>query len=323
MPCGAETVATSTSAVSIYAATVGPGERHRQGARGRVISARTSWAAVSTATSYVHRGAGAYICGEETALIESLEGKRGWPRIKPPFPAIHGLFIARRRQQRRDAGDLPPIVMQRRRLVQVDGDPSQPGPKVFLVERARQEARRLRIAAGVDDARIDLRLLRRRGRDGTSSRRSSPVARRCPCLLDDQLDIIWISTIRRRTGIDLGSTGIIVMDDTTCLVWAAMNLLYFYWHESCGQCTPCREGGDWLYKILTRIENGEGEMRDIGGPAPSAVGNNIAGKTLCAFGDAAATRASPPSRTSAPSSKPTCAKATARFPRRGGRRRRR
>ena len=87
----------------------------------------------------------------------------------------------------------------------------------------------------------------------------------------------------------LGSAGIIVMDETTCMVWAAKNLLYFYKHESCGKCTPCREGGDWLYKILTRIENGEGEMRDI--DLLTSVGNNIVGKTLCAFGDAAATPA--------------------------------
>ena len=79
------------------------------------------------------------------------------------------------------------------------------------------------------------------------------------------------------------------MDETTCMVWAARNLLYFYKHESCGKCTPCREGGDWLHKILTRIENGEGEMRDI--DLLVSVGNNIAGKTLCAFGDAAATPA--------------------------------
>ena len=87
----------------------------------------------------------------------------------------------------------------------------------------------------------------------------------------------------------LGSAGIIVMDETTCMVWAARNLLYFYKHESCGKCTPCREGGDWLHKILTRIENGEGEMRDI--DLLVSVGNNIVGKTLCAFGDAAATPA--------------------------------
>jgi NADH-quinone oxidoreductase subunit F len=92
-----------------------------------------------------------------------------------------------------------------------------------------------------------------------------------------------------KAGSMLGSAGIIVMDETTCMVWAARNLLYFYKHESCGKCTPCREGGDWLHKILTRIERGEGEMRDI--DLLVSVGNNIAGKTLCAFGDAAATPA--------------------------------
>ena len=99
-----------------------------------------------------------------------------------------------------------------------------------------------------------------------------------PILLADQLDIPASFDDVAKAGSMLGSAGIIVMDDTTCMVWAAKNLLYFYKHESCGKCTPCREGGDWLYKILTRIENGEGEMRDI--DLLVSVGNNIVGKTL-------------------------------------------
>ncbi len=108
-----------------------------------------------------------------------------------------------------------------------------------------------------------------------------------PVLLPDQIDIPASFDGIAAAGSLLGSAGIIVMDETTCMVWAARNLLYFYKHESCGKCTPCREGGDWLHKILTRIESGEGEMRDI--DLLVSVGNNIAGKTLCAFGDAAAT----------------------------------
>jgi NADH-quinone oxidoreductase subunit F len=110
-----------------------------------------------------------------------------------------------------------------------------------------------------------------------------------PILLDHQLDVPASFDDVMKAGSMLGSAGIIVMDETTCMVWAARNLLYFYKHESCGKCTPCREGGDWLYKILTRIERGEGEMSDI--DLLTSIGGNIAGKTLCAFGDAAATPA--------------------------------
>ena len=105
-------------------------------------------------------------------------------------------------------------------------------------------------------------------------------------LLPDQLDIPASFDDVAKAGSMLGSAAIIVMDETTCMVWVAKNLMYFYRHESCGKCTPCREGGDWLYKILTRLENGEGSMRDI--DLIASVAGNIAGKTLCPFGDAAA-----------------------------------
>ena len=108
-----------------------------------------------------------------------------------------------------------------------------------------------------------------------------------PILLEHQLDVPASFDDVQKAGSMLGSAGIIVMDETTCMVWAAKNLLYFYKHESCGKCAPCREG-DWLFKILTRIENGEG-LRDI--DLLTSIGNNIVGKTLCAFGDAAATPA--------------------------------
>ena len=110
-----------------------------------------------------------------------------------------------------------------------------------------------------------------------------------PVLMPDQLDIPASFDGVAKAGSLLGSAGIIVMDETTCMVWAAKNLLYFYKHESCGKCTPCREGGDWLYKLLMRVERGEGQAKDI--DLLYSVANNIVGKTLCAFGDAAATPA--------------------------------
>ena len=108
-----------------------------------------------------------------------------------------------------------------------------------------------------------------------------------PILLPDQIDIPASFDGLMKAGSMLGSAGMIVMDDSTCMVWAARNLLHFYRHESCGKCTPCREGGDWLFKILDKIERGEGTMRDI--DLLLSISDNIAGKTLCAFGDAAAT----------------------------------
>jgi NADH-quinone oxidoreductase subunit F len=108
-----------------------------------------------------------------------------------------------------------------------------------------------------------------------------------PILLDEQLDTPASFDHVQKAGSLLGSAGLIVMDDSVCMVWLAMNLLHFYRHESCGKCTPCREGGDWLYKLLQRVERGEGQMKDI--DLLYGVANNIVGKTLCAFGDAAAT----------------------------------
>jgi NADH-quinone oxidoreductase subunit F len=108
-----------------------------------------------------------------------------------------------------------------------------------------------------------------------------------PVLLPDQIDVPASFDGIASAGSMLGSAGIIVMDETTCMVWAAENLLHFYKHESCGKCTPCREGGDWLHRILGKIERGDGQMRDL--DLLLSVGNNIVGKSLCAFGDAAAT----------------------------------
>jgi NADH-quinone oxidoreductase subunit F len=125
-------------------------------------------------------------------------------------------------------------------------------------------------------------------RDGRKLKAVIPGGSSVPILLDHQLDVAASFDDVQKAGSMLGSAGIIVMDETTCMVWAAKNLLYFYKHESCGKCTPCREGGDWLWRILGKIERGEGQMRDLDLLLSS---NNIAGKTLCAFGDAAATPA--------------------------------
>ena len=123
--------------------------------------------------------------------------------------------------------------------------------------------------------------------DGRKFKAIIPGGSSVPLLLDEQLDTPASFDAVQKAGSLLGSAGLIVLDETVCMVWLAMNLLHFYRHESCGKCTPCREGGDWLYKLLQRIERGEGQMKDI--DLLFGVSNNIVGKTLCAFGDAAAT----------------------------------
>ena len=124
-------------------------------------------------------------------------------------------------------------------------------------------------------------------RDGRTLKAVIPGGSSVPILLPDQLDTQASFDGIQKAGSLLGSAGIVVLDDTTCMVWLALNLLHFYRHESCGKCTPCREGTDWLYKILHKIERGEGQMRDL--DLLSGISANIAGKTLCAFGDAAVT----------------------------------
>jgi NADH-quinone oxidoreductase subunit F len=124
-------------------------------------------------------------------------------------------------------------------------------------------------------------------KDGRNFKAIIPGGSSVPILLEKDLDTPASFDHIQKAGSLLGSAGLIVMDDSVCMVWLAMNLLHFYRHESCGKCTPCREGGDWLYKLLMRVENGEGQMKDI--DLLFGVANNIVGKTLCAFGDAAAT----------------------------------
>jgi NADH-quinone oxidoreductase subunit F len=237
----------------------------------------------------IHRGAGAYEAGEETALIESLEGKRAQPRIKPPFPAVSGLYNCPTAVNNVETlAALPSIITNGAEWFASLGPEKNGGPKLYCVSGHVKRP-------GVYEANMNITLRElifdRAGgiRDDRKLKAVIPGGSSVPILLPDQLDIPASFDDVMKAGSMLGSAGIIVMDETTCMVWAARNLLYFYKHESCGKCTPCREGGDWLWKILTRLEQGQGEMRDI--DLLTSIGGNIAGKTLCAFGDAAATPA--------------------------------
>ena len=236
---------------------------------------------------YVHRGAGAYEAGEETALIESLEGKRAQPRIKPPFPAVAGLYQCPTAVNNVETlCNVPLIVLNGPEWFAGLGPEKNGGPKLFCISGHVKKP-------GVYEASMHttLRELIFEYAGGMMDDRPLkaviPGGSSVPLLLPDQLDIAASFDSIQKAGSLLGSAGIIVMNDTVCMVWLAMNLLHFYRHESCGKCTPCREGTDWLFKLLRRLEAGEGRPKDL--DLLFGVSNNIVGKTLCAFGDAAAT----------------------------------
>ena len=236
---------------------------------------------------FVHRGAGAYEAGEETALLESLEGKRAQPRNKPPFPAVVGLYNKPTAVNNVETlCNVPLIVAKGAEWFTALGPEKNGGPKLYCVSGHVKRP-------GVYEASMNITLREliedRAGgvRDGRKLKAVIPGGSSVPILMPDQLDTQASFDAIQKAGSLLGSAAIIVLDDTTCMVWLAENLLHFYRHESCGKCTPCREGTDWLHKILKRIERGEGQMRDL--DLLASVSANIAGKTLCAFGDAAAT----------------------------------
>ena len=238
---------------------------------------------------YVHRGAGAYEAGEETALIESLEGKRAQPRIKPPFPAVAGLYQCPTAVNNVETlCNVPLIVLNGPEWFAGLGPEKNGGPKLFCISGHVKRP-------GVYEASMHTTLREliygeqyaQGMKDGRTFKALIPGGSSVPILLDEQLDTPASFDHVQKAGSLLGSAGLIVMDDSVCMVWLAMNLLHFYRHESCGKCTPCREGSDWLYKLLQRVERGEGQMKDI--DLLYGVANNIIGKTLCAFGDAAAT----------------------------------
>ena len=236
---------------------------------------------------FMHRGAGAYEAGEETALLESLEGKRAQPRNKPPFPAVVGLYGCPTAVNNVETlANVPFILLNGAGWFAGLGPEKNGGPKLFCISGHVKRP-------GVYEASMTVTLREliedRAGGvpDGRTLKAVIPGGSSVPMLLPDQLDTQASFDGVQKAGSFLGSAGIIVLDDTTCMVWLAENLLHFYRHESCGKCTPCREGTDWLHNILRRIERGEGQMRDL--DLMNSISMNVAGKTLCAFGDAAVT----------------------------------
>ena len=233
---------------------------------------------------HVHRGAGAYEAGEESALLESLEGKRAQPRLRPPFPAIVGLYGCPTVINNVETlSNVPAIITKGPDWFAALGPDKNGGPKLYCVSGHVERP-------GVYEAtmRTTLRELIYDYAGGIKNGRTLkaviPGGSSTPVLLPDAIDCEASFDGVAKAGSMLGSAAMIVMDDTTCMVWAAANLIHFYRHESCGKCTPCREGADWMLRILLKIERGEGEMRDL--DLLHSVAGNITGKTLCPFGDA-------------------------------------
>jgi NADH-quinone oxidoreductase subunit F len=235
---------------------------------------------------HVHRGAGAYEAGEESALLESLEGKRAVPRLRPPFPAVVGLYDCPTVINNVETlANVPAIMTRGAEWFVALGPDKNGGPKLYCLSGHVNRP-------GVYEASMHTTLRElvydpRYGggiRNGRSLKALIPGGSSTPVLLPDALDVPASFDGVVQAGSMLGSAALIVMDDTTCMVWAAQNLIHFYRHESCGKCTPCREGADWMLKILQKIERGEGEMRDL--DLLESVAQNITGKTLCPFGEA-------------------------------------
>jgi NADH-quinone oxidoreductase subunit F len=257
---------------------------------------------------HVHQGAGAYICGEETSLLESLEGKRPYPRIKPPyFPAVMGLYM-----QPTVVNNVETVCHVRHiiemggsayaamgtpgdggtRMMCVSGDVVRPGfyefpvgavtlgELIFDVCGGLKPGRKLKaVIPGGSSAKVlragETFSILSTGPDGVVTRRETGL-----------LDLVMDTTGMAAAGTMIGSGGVMVMDDTRDMVWALNNLNRFYAHESCGQCTPCREGSLWMSKITTRMLDGHGHQADP--KTLQTVADNIAGRTICAFGEACA-----------------------------------
>jgi NADH-quinone oxidoreductase subunit F len=235
---------------------------------------------------YNHHGYGAYICGEETALLESLEGKKGMPRFKPPFPASFGLYSKPTTINNTETlACVPSIVLNGSEKFLSIGRPNNGGTKIFSVSGHVNHPGNYEVPLGTPFAK----LLELAGgmRGGRQLKACIPGGSSMPVLpahimLATDMDYDSIA----KAGSMLGSGGVIIMDETVCMVKALLRLSYFYFEESCGQCTPCREGTGWLYRVVNRIEHGQGRQEDL--DLLLNVADNIAGRTICALGDAAA-----------------------------------
>ena len=235
---------------------------------------------------YSHLGAGAYICGEETALLESIEGKKGQPRFKPPFPAQYGLYGRPSIINNTESLASIPMILEKggqwfadigvknsggSKLFSISGNINNPG--VFEIPMGTPFSKLLEMAGGM--------------KNGRQIKGVIPGGSSAPIIPGDQMmELTMDYDAIAAAGSMLGSGAVIVLDDTNCMVKVLERMSYFYHEESCGQCTPCREGTGWLYRVVKRIEEGKGRQEDL--DLLDDVADKISGKTICALGDAAA-----------------------------------
>lgn len=233
-----------------------------------------------------HLGAGAYICGEETALLESIEGKKGQPRFKPPFPAGFGLYGRPTTINNTESLASVPVILEKGGKWFLElGKPNNGGTKLFCVSGHVNKPGNFEVPLGTPFA--DLLEMAGGVRKGHKLKAVIPGGSSVPVVPGKtmmELDMDYDSL--SKAGTMLGAGSVIVMDETTCMVKTLARLSHFYFEESCGQCTPCREGTGWLARVIHRIEHGQGRPEDL--DLLNDVANRIGGRTICALGDAAA-----------------------------------
>jgi len=243
-----------------------------------------------TCDVWVHQGAGAYVCGEETGLLSSIEGGRGYPRIKPPFPAVEGLWSAPTIINNVETlANVPPIVRDGVESFRSAGDDDTAGTRLIGISGHVENPGDVEI----DPAKTTIRELIEVHAGGVWKGRKLkaviPGGSSVPVMPASAIDVPFTYGAVQKAGSLAGAGGVIVMDETTCMVDALRNLMQFYHHESCGQCTPCREGTGWLEKLVTRIWRGEGSDRDIDllDRVADTIGGAQQGKTICFLADSA------------------------------------
>lgn len=235
---------------------------------------------------YTHHGAGAYICGEETALLESIEGKKGQPRYKPPFPAAYGLYGKPTTINNTETlASVPSIINNGADWFLNIGKPNNGGPKLFSVSGHVNKPGNYEIPMGTPFA--DLLEMAGGVWKGRKLKAVIPGGSSTPVLkAETMMELTMDYDSIAKAGSMLGSGAVIVLDETTDMVKILARISHFYYEESCGQCTPCREGTGWMARVAHRIANGEGRQEDL--DLLTDVADKIGGRTICALGDAAA-----------------------------------
>ncbi len=236
----------------------------------------------------LHRGAGAYICGEETALMNSLEGERGYPRFKPPFPAQKGVWGRPTTINNVETLACVPFIIERGAewFASIGPNLKNSGPKLYGISGHVKRPGVYEAPMGINMLELINDVAGGMLHDDRPLKAVIPGGSSVPVMRAEACDVAMDFDSLSGAGSALGTAGLIVMDSSTCMVKALQRIAHFYSHESCGQCTPCRQGTGWLEAILIRIENGQGRAQDI--DLLKSIADNIEGNTICALGDAAA-----------------------------------